>query len=176
MTKIFKLTIDIIVNIPESITPELIEGIVADVTSGNNVPNYQVQPEKHQAFIDHIKTNESLHEQCIAGNLFFKLTEHGFDEDLMELLNPKQFDETAVEIAQKMGPEYEAFINSLYGEKETDANNEDRDEENKEEEEAAKREIDRAIIQHCLLNYEITGASLKVLKDESPQAGEKKEG
>jgi hypothetical protein len=186
MNKIFRLTIEIKVNIPETITPELIEEIVSEVTSGNNVPNYQVQPEKHRAFIDYINNNESLHEQCIAGNVFFKLTEHGFDDDLTELLKPKQFDETAVEAAQKMSPEYGAFIKSLYGEKETDDNDEDGDDENedrtplkhtkKEEEEAAKREIDRGIIQHCLMNYEITAVSFKVVKDESPQTGETKEG
>jgi hypothetical protein len=186
MNKIFQLTIEIKVNIPETITPELIEEIVSEVTNGNNIPNYQVQPEKHQAFIDYIKNNESLHEQCITGNFFFKLTTDGFEDDLAELLKPKQFDETAVEVAKKMSPEYEEFIKYLYCEKEMDDNDDDEDDDNtvktplkntkKEEEKAAIREIDRGIIQHCLLNYEITAASLKAVKDDSPQTAETKEG
>ncbi|HLP47670.1 MAG TPA: hypothetical protein VK469_17120 [Candidatus Kapabacteria bacterium] len=174
MIKNFKFVIDIEADITDKITPELVNGIVTEVDKENKLPNYQPQTDKLQAFIDYIKNNDSLYEECIAGNLFFKLSEGGFEEQLSEFLNPKCFDDIVIEKAAGLDSEIRDFVIQIY--KNAGAIEEDAkiDEDGKplpirnskkDIEDALKREIDSSIIHRCLLNYEITAASLKI-KDE----------
>jgi hypothetical protein len=115
------------------------------------VPEYQVNTEKHQKFIDFIKNNDSYLEQIMAGFFHRSLAHYSTsNEDLARHLNLKYFDEIAVEIAKEMGPEYETFINSLYNRSEEE-----------DDEAAFKRKIDKGIIEECFANFEIISASLK---------------
>jgi hypothetical protein len=101
MKKKFKLSIYFQVDIPDQITPELINRVLKHHTvDENDLPNYQLDKEKHQKFIDFIKNNDSYLEQSLAGFFHRSLTRSGFDEELANNLNLKYFDEIAVEIAR----------------------------------------------------------------------------
>jgi hypothetical protein len=150
MKKKFKVSIYFQVDIPDQITPELINRVLKHFTVGDNVPEYQVNTERHQKFIDFIKNNDSYLEQCLAGFFHRSLAHSGWDEELARLLNLKYFDEIAVEVAKEMGPGYETFINSIYNRSEEE-----------DDEAAFKRKIDKGIIEECFSNFEIISASLK---------------
>ena len=171
MIRNFVFTINLKVNIPETITPELVKGIIADVDNENNLANYRPKTEKHQIFIDFIKNNEKIHGECIASDFVFKLSENGFEDELTEHLKPACFDDIALDQAKQLDNETRDFITQLY--EDTGSNDDDdKIDENgkpmpnskKDMLAALKREIDRGIIQHNLLNYEITAASLKIIK------------
>ncbi|HLP44549.1 MAG TPA: hypothetical protein VK469_01305 [Candidatus Kapabacteria bacterium] len=119
MEKKFRFTIDIVADIPERITSELIERVVSEVDKENRLPNYQPLTNPHQAFIDYIKNNENIYEECLTADLLFNLTENGFDEQLSELLTPKCFDEIILEKSVDMDHETRVFINRLYEDAET---------------------------------------------------------
>ncbi|MCU0290235.1 MAG: hypothetical protein MUF15_28100 [Acidobacteria bacterium] len=139
-----------------SICFQVINRVLKHFTVGDNVPEYQVNTEKHQKFIDFIKNNDSYLEQIMAGFFHRSLANHStLDEELASFLNLKYFDEIAVEIAKEMGPEYETFINSIYNRSE-------------EEDDTAtfKRKIDKGIIEECFANFEIISASLKQVSIE----------
>ena len=170
MRKNYVLTIEIKANIPETINPDLVKKIVSEVDKENNLPLYLPQTEKHQAFIDFIKNNEKAHEECISGDFLFKLSENGFEEELSELLNPTCFDHIALDQAKQLDSETRNFITQLYADTgsndlddKIDGNGKPIPNSKKALLEATKREIDRGIIQHSLLNYEITSASLKTI-------------
>lgn len=171
MNKNFSITFEIKANIPETITPELVKGIIAEIDKENNLPNYWPQTEKHQAFINFIKNNEKVYKECIASDFVFKISDYGFEEELTEFLKPKCFDQIALEHAKELDTETGNFITQLYEDAETNDENENIDENGKpipnskkDMLEATKREIDRGVIQHSLLNYEITGASLNLVE------------
>lgn len=169
MIKEFKLTINLEVEIPEKISDELVKEVITEVDKSDNMPLYLPQTDKHQAFIDYIKNNDSIYEQCITGDLFFQLMEHGLEDELTEFLKPRFFDEIALDAAGKLDSETKNFITLLY----EDTENQDIDElidedgnpltgriSKKQAVEALKREIDRRIIQDSLLDYKLTGATL----------------
>ncbi|MCU0288080.1 MAG: hypothetical protein MUF15_17005 [Acidobacteria bacterium] len=148
MEKNFKLIMDIVVNIPDKIPPELIK----QLTQERKIPDYKVKTELHQAFIDYIKTNDFFLEQMIAGNLYYRLIIL-LDYNLAKYLKFKEFEDTVFEAALQMGPEYAMFIKSIYDSKKDD--------------DEIKREVDRNILIACLLDYELKGASLQIINNES---------
>ncbi|HLP44571.1 MAG TPA: hypothetical protein VK469_01415, partial [Candidatus Kapabacteria bacterium] len=150
------------------ITSELIERVVSEVDKENRLLNYQPLTDKHQVFIDYIKNNKNIHEECLTTDLLFNLTENGFDEKLTELLTPKCFDEIILEKSVDLDNETRVFISRLYEDVETNEKDDKTDEDGnplpnskKDILEALKREIDTEIIQQSLLNYKITAASFK---------------
>ena len=168
MVKNFVFSIEIKADIPETISRDLVKKVVNEVDKENILPIYLPQTEKHQVFIDFIKNNEKALEECIANDFIFKLSENGFEEELDEFLNLTFFDHIALNQAKHLDRETGDFITQLYA----DAGSNDLDDKidgngkpipnsKKDLLEAIKREIDRGIIQQCLLNYEITAASIK---------------
>ncbi|MCU0289742.1 MAG: hypothetical protein MUF15_25530, partial [Acidobacteria bacterium] len=100
------------------------------------------------------------------------------EDELAELLKPKSFDEIALDAAKELDSESGDFITQLYGDTETKNNDDKIDEDGnplpdrmskKEALEALKREINRLIIQDNLLDYKLTTASVKTVKNDSPQ-------
>ncbi|MCU0287805.1 MAG: hypothetical protein MUF15_15620 [Acidobacteria bacterium] len=173
MKKKFLFTIEIQGDFPDQISPDFVTRIVSEVDRENRLPNYSVKTDNHQAFIDYVKNNEHILEECIAGDVYFNISSDGFADVLNQLLNPKWLDHIALENADKLDNETRDFIINLY--KEPDEDNEDSkiDEEgnplpNSKQNltDALKREIDTEIIQQSLLNYKITGISLKVIDKE----------
>jgi len=176
MIRKFRLTIDLTITIPEKITPALIEKIIAEKDTDNYLTNYKPTTDKHQAFIDFIKNNEHIYAQCITGNFYFKLAKEGFDDELEDILQPKHFDQRAIEAAGSMDKETAAFIIQLYEETGKQDKDAEIDEEGKPIPqvnskkaiiEAIKRDIDREIIQLSLMDYKITAASFNVVKNGS---------
>jgi hypothetical protein len=174
--KKFRLTIDIRTIIPDKIPTKLVENVVNDVDRANSIPLYQPKTEKHQAVIDFIKNNESIHEQCIAADLYFKLSHDGLENELPQILNPRTFDEIVLDASKEMDIETKDFLALLYdetvGKEDDDTIDEDGNPlpqrmSKKQALEAIKREIDRRIIQDSLLDYKVTGASLKLVKNVS---------
>jgi hypothetical protein len=174
--KKFRLTIDIQAIIPDKIPAKLVENVVNDVDRANSIPLYLPKTEKHQAVIDFIKNNEPFHEQCIAADICFKINHGGIEEQLDELMEPRLFDNVALEAASGMNNEIKDFISLLYEKADAEDAYDKIDDEGKplphrlsmkDSLEATKREIDRRIIQDSLLDYTITGASLKVVKNVS---------
>lgn len=172
MLKVFKLTINLEVDIPDKISDDLVKEVISEVDKSVNMPLYLPQTDKHQAFIDYIKNNDNVYEQCITGDLFFQLMEHGLEDELTEFLKPRIFDEIALDVAGKLDSETKNFITRLYGDTENkdidDIIDEDGNPLNgriskKQAIEAVKREIDRRIIQDSLLDYKLIDASLKVV-------------
>ena len=181
MIKKIRLTIDLTVNIPEKISPALIEKIIAEKDTDRYLTNYKPLTEKHQAFIDFIKNNDDIYAQCITGSFYFKLNEHGFDDELEDILQPKHFDQRVIEAAGSMDKETAAFIIQLYEE----TRNQDKDAEIDEEGkpipqvnskkaiiESIKRDIDREIIQLSLMDYNITAVSFTAVKNGSKKVAE----
>lgn len=176
ITKKFRLTIDIKAIIPDKIPTKLVESVVKEVDEDNKIPLYRLNIDKHQAFVDFIKNNEIFHEKCITADLCFKINLDGFDKELKKLLNPKFFDDIALDAAEEMDIETKNFITLLY-EEDADKNADEKidDEGNplpqrvskKQTLEAIKQEIDRRIIQDSLLDYKLTSASLKVVKNRA---------
>jgi len=173
-TKKFRLTIDLKAIIHDKIPTKLVESVVKEVDKSNKIPLYQPNTEKHQAFIDFIKNNETFHEKSIAADLCFKINHDGIEDDLDELLNPMLFDNVALDASREIDGEIKDFITLLYNKADPKSADEKIDEDGKplphrlslkDSLEAIKREIDRRIIQDSLLDYKITGASLKAVKN-----------
>jgi len=176
ITKKFRLTIDIQANIPDKIATKVIEKVVNEVDEDNKLPLYLPKTDKHQAFIDFIKNNETFHEKCITADLCFKINLDGFDKELKKLLKPGFFDDVALDAGEEMDIETKNFITRLY-EEDADKDADDKIDADgnplplrvskKQSLEAIKQEIDRRIIQESLLDYKLTTASLKVVKNVS---------
>ncbi|MCX6581476.1 MAG: hypothetical protein NT166_14985 [Candidatus Aminicenantes bacterium] len=173
-TKKFRLTIDIKAIIHDKIPMKLIESLVKEVDKNNQLLIDLPKTEKHQAVIDFIKNNETFHEKSIAADLCFKINHDGIEDDLDELLNPRLFDNVALDASREMDSEIKGFITLLYKKADAKSVDEKIDEDGKplphrlsmkDSLEAIKREIDRRIIQDSLLDYKITGASLKAVKN-----------
>jgi len=176
ITKKFRLTIDIQAIIPDKIPTDFVKRVVTEVDEDNKIPLYQPNTDKHQAVIDFIKNNETFHEKCITADLCFKINLDGFDKELKKLLIPGFFDDVALDAAEKMDIETKNFITRLY-EEDSDKDDDDKIDADgnplplrvskKQSLEAIKQEIDRRIIQESLLDYKLTAASLKVVKNGS---------
>lgn len=176
--KKFRLAIDIKALIHDKIPTKLIEKIVKDVDKANNLPLYQPNTEKHQTVIDFIKKNKNFHEKCITADLCFKINHDGIEDELDIFLDPRNFDRIALDAGEEMAGDMKDFITLLY-EKIDSMDADDKIDEDgnplpqklskKQALEALKREIDRRIIQESLLDYKITGASLKEVKNVPPK-------
>lgn len=167
MIKKFKMTIEILVDIPDQISPNFIKQIIKETDKENRLPNYQPPIDKIQAFVDYIKNRENILEECLTGDLYFNLSSDGFTEELTHFLNPKTIDQIALENATELDNDLKDFIITLY--KDTEDNEKFKiDEDGKllpnsrqNIEDDLESEIHTEIIQQTLLNYKITAASLK---------------
>jgi hypothetical protein len=185
MIKNYRLAIDLIINISEEITPQLIEQLKTENSEYNSLSLEQENLDKLQAIISTIIKNENHHADCLLGAITFKLTSQGFD-DVLE--NPEIVDHTIVKAAAELGAEYEAFAKQLYKADEDDTDNESQyDDEEPDETGTEKmnifdmfntreaeiemaeeeRNMLRAVLQACLLEPQITDAKVIALPDDN---------
>ncbi|MCX6579659.1 MAG: hypothetical protein NT166_05685, partial [Candidatus Aminicenantes bacterium] len=67
-----------------------------------------------QEVIVYVSRHKKHHLECLSGELYSMLTEHGCDEDLKKYLNQKSFEQAIIEATAGMEPQYETFIRQLY--------------------------------------------------------------
>lgn len=171
MKKKFIFTIELLADIPDQITPDFVEKIIAEVDKEKYLSGYLPKTEKHQAFIDYIQNNQNIHEEIISGDLFsdyyYAFSNSGREERIAALQPPKVLIDIIHETPLKLDNETRNFILNLY----KDDDESDIDDEidvngnplpvksKKETLNALKRDIDDRIIWQSLFNYVITSTS-----------------
>jgi len=114
MIKNVRLIFDIEVTVTEKITPDLIEKAKTATNDGKHVQIEQKMLDMLQEVIVYVSRHKKHHLECLSGELYSMLTEHGCNEDLRKYLNGKSFEQAIIEATAGMAPEYETFIRQLY--------------------------------------------------------------
>ncbi|MCX6582076.1 MAG: hypothetical protein NT166_18055, partial [Candidatus Aminicenantes bacterium] len=120
-----------------------------------------------QEVIVYVSRHKKHHLECLSGELYSMLTEHGCDEELRKYLNRESFEQAIIEATAGMEPQYEHFIRQLYG---SNHENKRKTGDLKKRPIAAlsaqQRNILSYVLEACILKPKITGAKVMAVPEK----------
>ncbi|MCX6578605.1 MAG: hypothetical protein NT166_00295 [Candidatus Aminicenantes bacterium] len=182
MIKNYRMVIDLIVNISEQITTELIAKAKENCSFETDFYPRQLYLDMLQYLITYIIQHPDLHNECIYGGLIFKMLSYNSDEELDETtdIEPDTFENNMLIAAEALGPEYVTFINQVYHYQSDDDEDSDATPTSgdniialaearipKKEMPAEEREILIELLHLCLVDITIINTSLKPAAEET---------
>ncbi|MDQ1353487.1 MAG: hypothetical protein QG657_3793 [Acidobacteriota bacterium] len=185
------MVIDLIVNISDLITPELIAKAKENCSFETDSHPRQEYMVMTQELISYMINHQDLHNECIYSGLIFKLASYNSDEELDETTNfePNVFENNIMKAAEALGMEYVLLVKQLYQYQSDDEDIADLApaagdniialalvQEQKKEMPVEERDILIELLHLCLLDMSIVSSSLEPATEENmPIDGEQGE-